>query len=400
MRQRRGHFAVLIALFLLGFGAFAQPDDAQGVLSRIPEPLTCGRPIAMEVETETFVHYPQEDGSVDSRHMRSTLSYMRDGQQAHCRLSSAFFDQNGAEMPDWSFVQTRLVTEEFVVHAERYGEDRYFGTVNEDAEVMRESLAANAEINVLSGLVSTTLSIPMLLGKAVEIRKGMEEIDGVPCFVLESSSEEGEVRAWVAPDKGYNFLKYTVRRTGDHKLRGEFLRDHNIIDWTFTVDEIKIDKIGEEYVPLAGKSTRTATYTDGRKDEVRESIECTKIDFSPDFKSIGAFELDLPSGTVLSDANSGVKYEVRAGRIAPHIDNSDLAALEEGISMLNARNPLNNQQDRAQVLSGQGGSVSQEAQPKSGDYGRWVMVVCGFVVALSAFALILKRKLRHTHTSR
>jgi len=60
-------------------------------------------------------------------------------------------------------------------------------------------------------------NIADLLGESddLHLRQGQEVVNGISCYVLEGTTKYGKVKAWVAPDKGYAALKWTVKKTGD-----------------------------------------------------------------------------------------------------------------------------------------------------------------------------------------
>lgn len=322
-------FAVLVSA--LPFGA--QADTVQDILGRIPAPITVGRPVAMDLETEAFVHRPAEDGSLDSRHIMATVSFRRDGERVYCRRTSQLLDNKGDKLPDSLSTTTQLLTEEMAVQAEKYEGDSYFGWANIDATELRKWASSEHDTGCfLSGLVSEELFVPELLAADSQLRPDMEDIDGLPCYVIEGKTKQEEVVAWVCPEKGWNFLKYIVRKTSENTLRETPLKDSGISDWTLTVDNIEIKKIGVEYVPVAGSMTHSTEFDDGRHSEIRLTVKATSIDLAPDFDAMEAFRLDIPDGAILNDYSGGLRYEVRNGGLVPYVDTSSVAALEQGVA--------------------------------------------------------------------
>lgn len=311
-------FAVVSALPFM-----AQADTAQDVLGRIPAPLTVGRPVAMDLESETFVHRPRKDGSVDSRHIMATLSFRREGDRISSHRTSQVLDKDGKEIPKYSSTRTQLLTEEVAVNAEKYQGNRYFGLANVGAADLKKWASEDQDAGCfLSGLVTKEMFVPELLAKDPKLRPDMEDVNGSSCYVIEGKTGEEEVVAWVCPEKGWNFLKYVVHKTGES----------GIIDWTLTVDNIDIEKVGEEFVPVGGSMKIASEFDDGRRSEIRSNVKATNIDLAPDFDAMGAFRLDIPDGAILNDAAGGLRYEVKGGKLFPYVDTSTVAALDQGVT--------------------------------------------------------------------
>ena len=301
----------------------AQADTVQDTLARIPAPLTTGRAIAMDWKSESFVNRPREDGSVDWRHILTTLSFRRDGERVDCRRTSQVLDKDGRQRPGSLSTATQLLSDGLAIQAEKYEDDSYFGSANIDPAELRKVTSEDHDTGCfLSGLVSEEMFVPKLLAKDSKLRPDMEEVNGSPCYVIECKTGEEDVVAWVCPEKGWNFLKYVVHKTGES----------GIIDWTLTVDNIDIEKVEEEFVPVGGSMKIASVFDDGRRSEIRTNVKATNIDLAPDFGAMGAFRLDIPDGAILNDAAGGLRYEVKGGKLFPYVDTSTVAALEQGVT--------------------------------------------------------------------
>ena len=323
----------LFALLVSALPSGAQADTVQDILARIPAPLTSGRTIAMDLETESFVHRPQKDGSVDSRHIMATIWFMRDGDLVHSRRTSQVLDDNGNKRPGSFSTRTLLLTKEMAVDAEKYEGDSYFGLANVDAAELKKWAAEDHDTGCfLSGLLSQEMFVPKILEKDSKLRRDMEDINGSLCYVIEGTTGKEDVVAWVCPEKGWNLLKYVMHKSSENTLRGTPLKESEIADWTLTVDNIEIKKIGEEFLPVAGTMTHMTEFDDGRRSEIRTNVKATNIDLAPNFNAMSAFQLDIPDGTILNDAAGGLRYEVRGGKLVPYVDTSTVAALDEGVT--------------------------------------------------------------------
>jgi len=400
--QYSGYFMCCVFVVLVSaLPSVAQADTVQDILGRIPAPLTVGRAVAMDLETEAFVHRPRKDGSLDSRHIVATISYTRDGERVHSRRTSHVLDNNGNKRPNTLSTRLQLATEGMVVDAQEYEGRSYFGDANGDATELRKWASSEHDTGCfLSGLVAPDMFVPELLATDSKLRPDMEDIDGLPCYVIEGKTEQEEVVAWVCPEKGWNFLKYIVHKTGENTLEETPLKESGISDWTLTVDNIEIKKIGEEYVPVAGSITHSMAYDDGRRSEIRLSVKATSIDLAPDFDAMNAFRLDLPDGAVLNDDAGGLRYEVRNGGLVPYVDTRSVAALEQGVAaFLEAEKSSTPVADPAQTaVPAQSGQQSPFVTTRA--WFRWaavLMIVIGTAaIVLSVFRR--RRKSSGTHT--
>jgi len=312
----------LLGLLVSALSPVAQADTVQDILAHIPAPLTTGRAIAMDLESESFVNRPQKNGSVDWRHILVTLSFRRDGERIDSRRTNTLLDKDGKKIPAFFSKSSFLLTNEMAVKAQ-YEHESYFGLGNVNAADLKKWASEDDDTGCfLSGLVSEEMFVPKLLAKDSKLRPDMEEVNGSPCYVIECKTGEEDVVAWVCPEKGWNFLKYVVHKTGES----------GIIDWTLTVDNIDIEKVEEEFVPVGGSMKIASVFDDGRRSEIRTNVKATNIDLAPDFGAMGAFQLDLPDGTILGDAAGGLRYEVRGGKLFPYVDTSTVAALDQGVT--------------------------------------------------------------------
>jgi hypothetical protein len=148
-----------------------------------------------------------------------------------------------------------------------------------------------------------------------------EMINGNFCYVIKAKVPQGTVTAWIAPDKGFNLLKYII-----HKSSGDFFNDKpmdetRMEEWTVTVDSIELEKIGDIFIPVSGLSTHKILFKGGETKTTSIRVKRSNIQLRPDFEALGAFKINLPDGTgVKIEGVPGITYEWHGGKLIANID--------------------------------------------------------------------------------
>ncbi len=142
-----------------------------------------------------------------------------------------------------------------------------------------------------------------------------ELIDGVTCRVLTADTKYGKVAAWIAPEKNYNALKWTINKT-----QGAYIDDTKMTSGSVVMvfDSVKTQKTGSVDIPVEG--LLTLTYNEN--DEVHfitTSYKVTNVQLKPDFNSLQAFKIDFPDNTrvFVEGAPVGIKYIWKDGKVQP-----------------------------------------------------------------------------------
>ncbi|MHC4312728.1 MAG: hypothetical protein ACYSW3_09725 [Planctomycetota bacterium] len=149
----------------------------------------------------------------------------------------------------------------------------------------------------------------------VQLRKGKESINGILCYAIEAPTEYGKVTVWIAPEKGYNAVKWSIqKKPGDLFDEKPISSDSWIA--TFVVDDLQ--KIGNVFVTSGGQMTLKIDFGDEyERDKKRSTYKYTvrNIQLKPDFESLGAFKLDFPEGTPVQIIESpGIRYVWQNGK--------------------------------------------------------------------------------------
>jgi len=162
-------------------------------------------------------------------------------------------------------------------------------------------------------------SVAELLSESTNLylRKEQENINGVPCYVLEARTKHGKVTAWVAPEKGYSTLKWMIHKTNDDLFDD---RPISLNSWLAVFDAVEVRQANDVFTTTGGILTLTFDYPDGRKVSW-DKYKVSGIQLNPDFEALGAFKIDLPNGTrVTVEDSPGIRYVWQDGEIVPADD--------------------------------------------------------------------------------
>jgi len=178
--------------------------------------------------------------------------------------------------------------------------------------------------------------------------RGEESIEGTACKVIEGHTKYGTITVWLAESKGWLPLKAShelkptdtlVMRAADgevEKPMGEVVthRDKELGgDVTFTrmtsiLDKVVVERIGEAFVPTAGRFTLTEYLSDGTRWVREETCRRSDINLAPKVPK-DAFEVQLPDDSRMNnlDDRSGVEYVWRDGNVVLGYDDFSGTAL-------------------------------------------------------------------------
>jgi hypothetical protein len=180
---------------------------------------------------------------------------------------------------------------------------------------------------------SRTIRVAELMAGAASLRvPGNESIGVTPCRVVEAKTRYGTYRMWIAESMGYIPLKVSYEigpddfhGYGDGRRFSEVTipsRDGQNLPGSRAsglLDEVTVERIGEAFIPVAGRFSKTEWYSHVCVFTVN-SYTRTAIDLRPGFEGTDAFVTDLPEGTIIqneADPSSGVRYEWRGGKAVP-----------------------------------------------------------------------------------
>jgi hypothetical protein len=176
-------------------------------------------------------------------------------------------------------------------------------------------------------------SVPDLLGEAADLHllDKKENTNGADCFVLEGTTRYGKVTAWIAPEKGYNAMKWVIEKDSQN------LFDDTAVStkWptvqgskaVFDLKELQEIERGDTtvFVPRLACFTHAVSFRDGTENIDHYKYETSEIQLNPDFEALGAFKIDFPEGIrVFNTDVMRLKFRWRNGRPVPDTDQTFL----------------------------------------------------------------------------
>jgi hypothetical protein len=151
---------------------------------------------------------------------------------------------------------------------------------------------------------------------------GQETLSGSLCHIVEAKTKYGTYTVWIAPEKGYNALKYTVRKSGRDILRDDIhIEDQGITEWVKVVDSIDIQKIDGIFVPISGKLMLNIKAREDWESTRHVEAKRSEIVLNPDFEAMGAFKISFPEGTEVTHQDiPGLIFRWTNGKFVPDMN--------------------------------------------------------------------------------
>jgi len=169
-------------------------------------------------------------------------------------------------------------------------------------------------------------TIAELLAESKDLTMHQEVLDNTPCFVLEGTTKYGRTTAWIDPQMNYSALKWTIE-----KKSGDLFNDKPkpIDSWLAEFDLVRFIQIDGQFIPEQALFNLKTTLKDGQKHSSRQEYKISNIRLNPDFKSMGAFEADLPNGLrIYSKEVTGIKYKWKDGEVVPDVDGATFEEID------------------------------------------------------------------------
>lgn len=151
----------------------------------------------------------------------------------------------------------------------------------------------------------------LLTPDVVQIRE--DTLNETRAVVIEAQIPEGHIELWVAPDKGYAMQKYRLTKVAGEDLEsdGSIFQPEtyfsNIPENSVPLKKLIIEGTVEEEQenPLSGQVIPTQVKRISRFENEEGAVDreetivntLSKIDFSPDFEALKAFDFPVPNGT-------------------------------------------------------------------------------------------------------
>lgn len=306
--------------------AFGQSEGSPGIgkfISRCKQSFSWTESMSLHVHMEARSNRstPERDLLVRD------YTFRRDGNRAEWIGEIVIYDPNG-NVYDTYFRRQTATGDRFLEATNVVGEKLKHALIRLDYKERQEILLDDAD--TFGPLIGRTTGIHHkgvigILSDAenLSMSDAPEEINGILCYKLKAETRYGEVTVWIAPDKGYNAVKWSINCTPEHYTNDKLTADINVgplkIENRLEVFEIKeLNDIGETLIPKTANYTLRVDFSDGSVFSTSHKYEVDDVQFNPDFESLGAFKVDLPDGTpVTIEEHPGIKYVWQNGKIVP-----------------------------------------------------------------------------------
>ncbi len=329
---------IWFASVILGFSASlvcAQRDvgnSQEEILRRFRESFAYSQRVSMQVDVVTT-----SKGTNNAGVRRIQLTHRRDGNRTEWLGESNLINEDGSVVSQHMDRFTNVMNDDYWIRSEQYaGMSGPRGYLRRSFESDQRDLLVlphwGAHLNgVVPGSGGRNISELLEMSGAVVLHKSMEVVQGVPCYVAESSNKYGRITVWLAPDKGFNAVKYVVQQGPEHFINDELASQRGIQGHTLSV-EMDVKEVKGVFLPVSGLMTSTTVRNDGQTITHTFDAKRSEIDLSPDFKALHAFGLNLPDHTFVHDEDyAGIKWDIVGGKLVPYVDEASMTAIEQVI---------------------------------------------------------------------
>lgn len=288
--------------------------------------------VAMNIESETLIV------GGNPGHRRQKGIYRRDGDRMEiigqdCLLGKTGKLSENRELTPSDFSRETTVEDLILINEKCYMRaTKFAGGTRYGAHIQYTNYKRNFEGYFTHGYYGNFLQGVTFIGAGITniadvltsdtgANLDTEVINGTLCYVIKAKVPQGSVTAWIAPDKGFNLLKYIIHKGSEDLFKEKPMDETGMEEWTVTVDSIEFEKIGEIFVPVSGRLTNKILFKGGDTKTTSVRVKRSNIQIRPDFKAMGAFKINLPDGTpVIIEEVPGIIYKWQDGKLIPGID--------------------------------------------------------------------------------
>ncbi len=176
--------------------------------------------------------------------------------------------------------------------------------------------------------------------QTLSLRDELEEVNGIPCYVLDGETSVGDLTVWIDPQHGFAVARrqIEVNKAAGHIRYGKALRFDTSSE---TVEILRFEQFDGAW--LGTKAIRRQQRTgSGKEYKDTSHVTITEFVLDPDHEALGSFEMDdVPNGTLVIVIPVGhIRYVWHDGELIKHVDD-DVVAQIDGI--LETMMPTDNQ---------------------------------------------------------
>lgn len=341
---KRTGLGVILALssVTLFAGNKTKPDtgpSAQELIHLYKKAVTCwDRSVAMRIElVHSYDRRSTDD--MDIRRWTFDMTHRRDGDRCEWFGSCQFRGGHDGGETSINEVFKRIVGDDFVQYYSESDFEEETGDAFMAGDVQETLFRLQAQ-GQKGGFLEGRMGGIGLAPKIVDVMAasdslyllGQERLGNSLCYIVEAKTKYGTMTVWLAPDKGYNALKYRVRKLGPDILRDDIrIEDQGITEWVEVVHSIDVRKIDGVFVPVSGELKGHAKAGNAWQSKSQIKVRRSQIALHPDFEALGAFQIDFPEGTEVTHQDiPGRRFRWTQGRFVPDMDDYLLKTLQGG----------------------------------------------------------------------
>jgi len=302
-------------------------------------------------------------------------------------------------------VANDVINGEEMLRTRRDGEVWAKASLSRDYEGFRKLLCDNPEYgSALLGRIygNNHLSIAELLRGAHEVQTRQEILDGEACTVIEAHTSYGSVTAWIAPNKGYNALKWEIRKASQDLFDESKIQSKS---WLAAFHATELRRIEGYYIPIRSEFSLEIAKKDGGPAAIDLYHYTVKnVDLNPDFEALKAFQFNLPDGTPVSLREApGIGYVWRNGRAVPDVEDEVVSNIDSLVSKAmedtapregdTPSAPKQEPKPIVEHVKKEATGHAQDAPAVGWGLWKWVVVATGLlIIALFAIGSCLRRR--------
>ena len=170
---------------------------------------------------------------------------------------------------------------------------------------------------------SNNQSVYDLLKGALNLRlhDRVTRMIGYDTYLIEADTKYGIVKAWISPDLEYSCLKWEIIKGQNQFYRDGTTTNDRFTKWTAVFDAEKVEQIDGQYVITQARFNHKIDNDDIVLGNHTYHYNLKDIDLNPDYEALGAFEIQLPEGTVVTHEEvPGIEFRWANGKIVPDVD--------------------------------------------------------------------------------
>lgn len=297
-------------------------------------------PAAIDVETTVYALDPNGLKSPQVLQME-IVTYRKDGKRIDITTNRYTLNREGKLVSD-DFSTWNFCNNEYSFSSQNSGGHQTY-TFQKTEAIQTNALFVPSNGNTLDGYFNHNNSDghwTEIFEKEIDkviLSDAKEMVNDRACLVLKADTSCGSYTLWLDPQQKFTLREAHILIDANDRVWGKPLKDsfipfkcygppagRHFQTMEVLLDNIKTEVIDGYVIPVEGIYTEHWTFDDGHRMDNQHRIRRSNIIWNPDFKALGAFEMDMPEGTVfLEDLGKGnyKKHIWSQGKMVPNENN-------------------------------------------------------------------------------